>query len=257
MQTQQATLQFFAPVAVAYLAACAAWFGLERIQPQSVRQPATPETNRPRLDFVLCILAIAGVLGIGQIYRAGWLLPAGESPAGRLNWTIDNLLIYSPIAVVLAARRQGLETVYLSARHIAKNILIGIAIGLLAVACYLALRGGLPQFRSVIIEAVSASSLANFTPVFLEGVAMAFGFVRLRWAFGQAAALFIPGVLFALAHVPRGIAEGRTPMEIAAFFLFNVALVPAILYTISRSRDIVWIGMVHYLMDIATGAFAR
>jgi hypothetical protein len=123
------------------------------------------------------------------------------------------------------------------------------------VGCYLALRGEISQFRAVLIEVATISSLGNFVPVFLEGVAVAFGFVRLRWAFGLPVALIVPGLFFALAHVPREINEGRSILVIAAFFVFNSALLPAILYTVDRSRDVVWIGIVHYLMDVATRAF--
>jgi hypothetical protein len=80
---------------------------------------------------------------------------------------------------------------------------------------------------------------------------MAFAFVRLRWVIGTAAAIAIPSLLFAAAHVPGQVEAGRDVVHIAVFFAFNTALPAAILWTVQRSRDVVWIGLVHYLMDIA------
>jgi len=252
---QQATLFFFAPVAVAYLAACVGWLAYERAWPRGWPPPTESESNRPWLDLALCVAACAGILAIGQVYRAGWLLPTGDSWQGRLGWTVDNLIIYSPLALMLLTRRQSAETMYLSAAALPQKIVLGLLLGLLAVACYLTVRGEQQQFGEVLSQALAASSLVNFLPVFLEGVALAYGFVRLRWAIGTTAAVLVPGLIFALAHVPRQIAGERTLAEMAAFFAFNAALVPAILYTVHRSRDVIWIGIVHYLMDIAIRAF--
>jgi hypothetical protein len=56
---------------------------------------------------------------------------------------------------------------------------------------------------------------------------------------------------FALAHVSPFPADAG---ELAAFFVLNAALVPAILYTALRSEDVIWIGLVHYRMDMAIEA---
>jgi hypothetical protein len=251
---QQAEASFFGPTAAAYLAACVGWLIVAALLRK--RWPRNPlETTRPYLDFVLCLAAAGGIFALGSAYRAGWLLPTGDGWQGKLNWTIDNLIIYSPIAIVLLLRRQGPATIFLSTDGLPYKLGSGLVLGVGAVLVYLAARGELDRATSVLTKSIDADNLVNFLPVFLEGVVLAFLFVRLRWAFGLTVALLLPAALFALAHVPRQIEGERTLYEMAAFFVFNTGLVSAILFTVQRSQDIIWMGIVHYLMDIAIEAF--
>jgi len=194
------------------------------------------------------LLAVAGVLGLGELYRHGWLFPATP-----LGWVADNLIIYSPILLVLIARRQRGDTVYLSHRGVHKKVLVGSACALASAAAFLALRGELDRFPGL-FTSWSSKRTADFVPVFLEGVALAFLLVRLQWVWGRAAAVSIPALLFALAHVPSQLAEGRSVAELVAFFAVNTGLVAFVLLVLQRSQDVIWLGLVHYLMDVAIGA---
>ena len=92
-------------------------------------------------------------------------------------------------------------------------------------------------------------------PVYLEGVGLAYVFVRLQWALGSRWAALSPGLLFALAHVPRAMADGEPALSIAVFFLFNTAFVTVLLLVLARYRDVVALGVAHWLMDLAIAAF--
>jgi hypothetical protein len=198
---QTATAFFFAPVAAAYLLACAGWLAFDRFAALA-RDEREARSERPYLDFVLCLAVAGGIFALGAAYRNGWLLPTGRHWSGRCGWLVDNLIIYSPIAAVLAVRRQSAATVFLSARRLPEKIVLGMALGAAGVSLYSALRGEAAFIPSRLLAAVHVDKLVDFVPVFLEGVAMAFGFVRFRWLAGTAAALAVPAVLFALAHVP-------------------------------------------------------
>jgi hypothetical protein len=143
---------------------------------------------------------------------------------------------------------------FLSATRLPEKILLGLLLGTIAITIYSGLRGELVEVPGYLTSAVDVDKLVDFFPVFLEGVALAFAFVRLRWAVGTTAAIAIPSLLFAAAHVPGAIESGRGTTHIAVFFAFNTALPAAILWTIGRSRDVIWIGLAHYLMDIAIRA---
>lgn len=254
--TQQASVFFFLPVVVAYLAACAAWYALDRLRPglwPRPRDEAGPP--RPLVELGLAFAATAGLLAMGQVYRAGLLIPsAGPPVARRMAWIANNLLIYTPIFAVLAWRRQSTETIYLSRAKAWLKLGFGCVTGLACVALFLTLRGELAQWPSVLHRAMDGARLASFAAVFLEGVALAFLLVRLRWAWGARIAVVVPAVLFAAAHVPGEIAEGRSLAEMIAFFALNSVLVAAILVVVQRTRDILWLGVVHYLMDVAIRA---
>jgi hypothetical protein len=244
-ETQTATAFFLGPVAAAYLSVCGLWLLGERCFHLAAAEGPEPNTQRPYFDLLLAILAGAGIFALGAVYRAGWLLPTDSSALGRIGWTVDNLIIYSPIAGVLALRRQGPRTIFLSPARLPIKIGLGLLFGVIAVSIYCGLRGELEAVDGFIAAAARPRALDNFLPVFLEGVALAFAFVRLRWVVGPVAAIVVPAVLFAAAHVPGQAAAGRDLSHMAVFFAFNTALPAAILWTVARSRDVVWMGLVH------------
>jgi hypothetical protein len=251
---QTASLFFFMPVAAAYLAACGGWLIYDRRSHGTVVEPPLPDSDRPVLDFLLTLAAGAGILLLGSVYRQGCLLPTGPTLAGRCCWLVDNLIIFSPIAGVLWLRGQGPSTIFLSARRWFEKVLLGLGLGVASVTIYLALRGEISDLTRVFAASVAPDKLVDFLPVFLEGVGVAFGFVRFRWLVGLAPALIVPAAVFAAAHIPGQLADERTMATIVAFFLFNTSLAATILWVVQRSRDVIWLGMVHYLMDIAIRA---
>ncbi len=254
-EVQAANWSFFLPLIAAYLAASAGWLLVARIKPFFAVAAKVPDFQKNFKDLGFAILAIIGIFLLGQAYRMELLLPtSGESWFYRAFWIIDNLIIYSPIFIVLLLRKHPLSTVFLSPTGLWKKLITGAGLGVLSVIVFLLLRGELARIPDIAAGAVEAERLVSFVPVFLEGVAVAFLFVRLKWAFGLVTALVVPPVLFALAHVPGQIATGMSVMGMISFFFVNSGLVAAILYVVQRSRDVIWIGLVHYLMDIAIEA---
>jgi hypothetical protein len=165
------------------------------------------------------------------------------------------VIIYSPIFILLALRKQSLDTVFLSATDMGRKAAAGSILAVVATVAYLGLRGELANLPGVLRGVVDPENATNFLPVFLEGVVIAFLFVRVRWALGFWPAILLPAVLFAVGHIPRQLAAEESIGTMVAFFAFNTFLPAAILYMIARSRDVVWIGLVHYVMDIAIKAF--
>jgi hypothetical protein len=251
---QTASAYFLLPVAAAYLTICGLWLVYDWRRRMSASEPELPRSEHPYWDLALTVAAAAGILLLGAAYRRGWLLPAAGGVPGRVGWLVDNAIIYSPIAAVLIYRRQSTATVFLSGLRWVEKILLGLALGVVAVAVYCGLRGELGEVPRYLQSAVAGDKVVDFVPVFLEGVALAFAFVRLQWAIGRKAAILIPCLLFAAAHVPGQVESGRDFPHMAVFFAFNTALPAAILSTVARSRDVVWIGLAHYLMDIAIRA---
>lgn len=255
MQTiQEATLYFFGPVTVAYLAAAALLFLLYKLTP-SIWTSTIDRPERPAIDLILGLLAAVTLLLIGNFLRIDKLWAPVTQPWSGLWWIITNLEIYSPIFIVLAWRKQSLTTVYLSYRGVWVKVLVGLVVGLLCSWLFLTLRNEPGRFAEILKSSVQWKSLQNFPAVFLEGLALAFLFVRLQWTLGTRWALLIPSILFALSHVPGAVQQGDSLFTICCFFLLNTALCAVLLRVCQQTRDVIYLGMVHYVMDVTIRAF--
>ena len=255
MQIQQADANFFVPIAAAYASICAGWLLLQRIIPR-LRGPDASPSDRPWLDLAMALVAGVAVLAVGQLWWRGLLLPVPSSGAMReVVATLNHLLVYSPVALVLLLRRQGLATVYLGSGFLLGRAAAGLLLGAVGTVVFHAARTEIHLVPSSLMATADADNLRHFVPVFLEGVGVAFLFVRARAALGLWPAMLIPCLLFALGHVPRQLEGGGSALAMTAFFVFNVSLPMLILATIVRSRDVVWIGVAHYVMNVPSGAF--
>lgn len=254
-EIMQSNAFFMLPITVAYGTICVSWFLLDRRgfswQVDVIRKP-----DKPWLEFVLAIVSVIAVLGVGQLYSHGYLVPTSDRPTlAGLSWMLNNVLIFSPIWLSVVLRKQSLSTVFISKHQLLRKLIFGLAASLLGILVFVLLRQESNRLPEIFRQATTFKSLSNFPAVFFENVALAFLFVRLKWAVGTKWAIVIPSLLFALAHVPGSIAEGDPWGHILAFSLLTSGLTLFILYTAYRSRDIIWLGLVHYLMDIAIKAF--
>jgi hypothetical protein len=251
---QEATLYFFGPVTIAYLAAAALLFLLYKLTP-SPWTSTIERPDRPGLEMLFGLLAAVALLLIGNFMRIDKLWKPDTQPWSGIWWIITNIEIYAPIFIVLAWRKHSLNTVYLSYRGVWVKVLVGLVVGLLCSWLFLALRNEPGRFAEVVTSSVQWRSLQNFPAVFLEGVALAFLFVRLQWTLGTRWALLIPSILFALSHVPGSVQQGESLVTISSFFFLNTALCTVLLRVCQQTRDVIFLGMVHYIMDVTIRAF--
>lgn len=250
-EIQTSTLHFFGPVFAAYTLACAVnwgvwwkypdWWSVEIIKP-----------DKPWADFLMGILAAMGVIGIGRLYSANFLIPrSGNEVIDGWLWMVNNLLIYSPIFLVMIIRRQGLSTAWISLKRLHFKLLTGLVAAMLSLIIFLAFRGEMFRFGSILSSSVRFETFSNFPAIFLEGVAVAFLFVRLSWLWGIRVSIAIPSILFALVHIPGMVAEGDPLIHILIMSVFTCTISIIVLYTCNRTKDVIWLGVVHYLMDVA------
>ena len=247
---------FILPLILAYSSICLSWFGINKMNLSWEAESPEPSTQS-RTDLLLALLASLVVLLIGQLYSAGYLIPrlGLEKLDKLLIWPLNNFLIFSPIFLLLIFRKQKLNTIYLSGTEIIRKLGFGFFASILGVLGFTILRGELERFPEILHSALRIDSLSNFPAVFLENLALAFLFIRLKWATNMKWALAIPAVLFALAHVPASLAEGDPWSHILTFFFLTGSITVLVLYTLYRSKDILWLGLVHYFMDLAIKAF--
>jgi membrane protease YdiL (CAAX protease family) len=170
-------------------------------------------------------------------------------------YALAQLVIWSPLPFALWLRRQRAASAWTGADHLVTRLAVGFVLGCVAVTFFLAARGELSRWPAIAAKAFTWRSLAHAAPVYLEGVGIAYIYVRLQWVVGSSVAALIPAVLFAIAHVPRALDAGESAASIAVFFGFNLVFVTTLLLVLRRYRDVVAVGVVHFLMDLATNAF--
>ncbi len=249
-------LQFFGAIAGGYGTAGLLWIAAARWAPGFPPAEADEyRSNMPWRDLLLALLVAAGILAIGQVYRAGWLIPESSTRWRPLLYNINAILWYVPLFLALLLRRQPTSTIYLTCNGWGRKLLAGVLLGCAAVATYLSVMADWGKAPTVVREIFRVSSLMFLLPVFLEGAAIVYLFVRLRWVGGTALAVLLPSLLFAAAHIPRGLAEGQSFGHLAAYCLLTGSICVFVLIVLHRSRDIIWLGIVHYAMDVAIGAF--
>ncbi|HEX5050597.1 MAG TPA: CPBP family glutamic-type intramembrane protease [Planctomycetota bacterium] len=255
LQEQTATSDFFVPVLLAWTSVLGGLEIARRLRPAVWPAALPPRSERRWLDLGIALGVGFAIVGTGQLWHAGvlrWRWPGAWDHAA---YVLAQLLVWAPMPLAMWLRRQTAASAWTGTRHLPTRIAAGLVLGAVAVTVHLALRGDLPRWPTIVAKATTLRSLAHAAPVYLEGVGLAFLFVRLQWAFGRWLAALVPALLFAAAHVPRGLADGEAPATIAAFFVFNTAFVTALLLVLNRHRDVVALGVAHWLMDLATDAF--
>lgn len=250
---------FLIAITVSYVAACIVMLLMIKYKSAWWTKKITIEEHNSKkyLDFFLSLVAAVSILLIGQLYRHHYLLPETRVKGHfSIAWCINNLIIFSPIFIFLTIRRQPLNSIYLSFKEPGKKILWGIILSVFSCSLYLLLMGRMNEYVSFFLNDLFLPHyLENFPAVFLEAVAGIFVFTRVKNITGTFVAILIAALFFAASHIPSAIKQGDSFLAISIFFVFNTILPSFILYSVIKTRDIIWIGIVHYCMDVAIGAF--
>lgn len=255
LQEQTASASFLVPVVVAW---ASAFLGLEaasRFARTVWPAAATARSGAPRLDLGIALLVATAIIGLGQLWTSGVLRWRWPGEWDHAAYALGQLVIWSPLPLALWLRRQRAASAWTGADHLVLRLAVGFVLGCVAITFYLALRGELSRWPAIAAKACTWRSLAHAAPVYLEGVGIAYLYVRLQWVFGSWVAALIPALLFAIAHVPRAIHGGESAGSIAVFFAFNTVFVTTLLLVLARYRDVVALGVAHWLMDLAIDAF--
>ena len=234
-------------LAVAYGSVCALWWGLNRVLPLW-RSPERPEFTHPWREVGIVLLAVVGVLLLGQLWSRGIRLQAHGTWAPVLE-SVNQLIIFAPIVAVPIIRRQGLASAWIRLDRIGARLAIGLGLALFALLLYSVLEQGAPSWPETIRRVYDPARAHLAVQVFLEDVAIAILFVRIAAAVGARGAVVGVAVLFAAAHVPAMLSGGAVAGEFVGL-LRDFGLGVLVLSTVQRSADIAWVWPVHYALDM-------
>ncbi len=208
-----------------------------------------PHFERPWLEFGLALLALVGVLVIGQIWLRGWLLPETGLWA-VIGSTINQVLIFLPMPLLVVLRRNSMQSMWLPRDRVWLRLGTGVGLAMVLLMVYGVLRTGAAPPVAQMGYVAAPGSLYLLAQVFMEDISIAIVLVRQAAALGgRWRAVVLTGALFAAGHIPTMVAKG---VELAGFgqLLLDACLAMAVIAVLQRARDIWWFWPVHYVMDM-------
>ena len=242
------TISHYHALLIGYTVAMSGWLAIARIFPNLWPRQNAQSFPHPWREVAWALLAMFAVLAIGQLYIRGWLLTA----SGTLKPLIDGInqiLIFSPLFLLLLFRRQSLKTAWLPKDRIWVRLLIGLAIALIAILAFSLALTGSDSWIAILPRVYHAKNISHLIQVLLEDIAIAILFVRFRSALGLRVTIVLVAVLFAAGHIPALLAGGATFGEMSSLLL-DAALGAGILTVLQRSADVWWFWCVHFAMDM-------
>jgi hypothetical protein len=241
------------PLVLAYLVGLGSWLAAQRLlRDVWPREPAA-SFAKPWKEFGIALAGAVGVLVMGQLWSRGIRLPE-EGPLGPVLASINQIVIFAPLLLVLVLRRQPWTSAWLPPGRIATRLLTGLVLGAISVAVYSLLRTGADDPWVLLGRIWRYRNLDDMVQVFLEDVTIAVLFVRLASAVGTRWAAGVVACLFAAGHVPAMLSQHLTWVELLGL-LRDAGLGTVAILVLQRSGDVVWFWCIHFCLDMTQ--FAR
>ena len=200
--------------------------------------------DKPWKEFSYVFISGIGVILIGQLYMAGIRFPSDVIVFESIN----QLLIFSPALLLLFFRYKDSATAWIELKNSPRKILLGLSLALIAIFIY-SLVGSERSFLAIIKDTYSFTNIPHLVQVLLEDILIAMLFIRLKKATSLNLALIVVSSLFAAGHIPAMISKGFPISEFYGLFL-DAGLGLFLIYTINKTKDILWFWMVHFAMDM-------
>jgi len=201
--------------------------------------------GRPWLELAMLAIGIAGVIGVGQLYVRGMLLPE----EGEFFQSANQILIFAPAIVVLVLLGSFWRKNFLPLNGAAGGLLLGAVLALAAFTAFVAARHGIGAWPELGRQVVQPENISIAVQVLLEDILIAALAARLVAATNWMAAIAATAGLFAAAHIPAMLAEGAQMAELTTLAL-DTGLGVMVIGAIIVSRNIWWFWPVHAVMDL-------
>lgn len=237
----------YAAVFAAYAASLGGWYLVTRARPALWVAQEPTRFERPGRELLWALLAAVGVIALNFAYHAhafAWLQPLGKGVA----FAISLLLIWSPVFLVLALRRQGPETCLVSPRGWWKKLAWGVVASAVGVAAFLLVRQGDTAAR--LARALSAPRPLPLFQSLLQFFGFGFLLVRLGAVMGRGRASVLVGALYGVVKYPLYLgpyALGWGPAT--ALVAFSAAVAAAVIWLVYDRQDLVVPAIVHVFLD--------
>ncbi len=233
---------------VGYGTALVGWLVMARIFPDLWPKQDPIIFTHPWREIGWALLSVVAVLVVGQLYIRGWLFPSVGMFKSLLE-ALNQIIIFSPLFLLLLLRKHSLSTAWLPTSRIWAHILVGIGLASIAMLAFTIARTDSRSWVEVIQLVYQPTNLAHLVQVFLEDIAIAILFVRFRSALSLKTTTILVAALFAAGHIPALLAGGAVFGQLTSLLL-DAGLGVAIIAVVQRSSDVWWFWCVHFAMDM-------
>lgn len=235
---------------LAYAIVTGLWFLIFRFFKTPWSNGTSIHFKKPWLEFIYAIAAVVVILGIGQLYIRDMLLPNVGNYYNNYIDALNQLLIFSPALLLIAIRKQSVETIWLPKSKILIRLVLGLIFASIALLVYWLVRKDAASLGSIFVNTFHLKNISHLVQVFLEDITIALIFVRLAAWIGRKWTIGIVAILFAAAHIPSLLSNGATTYELGSLF-FDAFIGVVVLSAVSKSRDVWWFFIVHFVLDMS------
>ena len=230
----------------AYLTAAGIWFLVYYFTRSPWEHKKTISFKESWLEFIYGVIAVLVILGMGQLYIREMLIPTNGS---QYLDALNQLLIFSPAIILILIRKHSARTIWLPGPKLLVRLAIGLAIAVSSLFVYWIFRKNAPGFVTMLSDIYHPKNISYALQIFMEDITIALLFVRISAWIGRRWSLFIVALLFAAGHIPAMISTGYSFPELGSLFI-DAFLGVIILAAVSKSQDIIWFFMVHFVLDM-------
>jgi hypothetical protein len=245
--------EHYPALVIAYLVGLGGWLATNRWWLRAWPLGPVEGFAKPWKEFGIALIGVFGVLVMGQLWSRGIRLPE-RGAFGPILSSINQILIFAPILLVLVLRRQSWTTAWLPSARIVTRLLAGLVLAAMAVTTYSLLRDGADAPWVILGRIWRYDNVDKMVQVFLEDLTIAILFVRLASSIGSRWAVVIVAGLFAAGHIPAMLSGGANLSELSGL-MRDAGLGIAVIFVLQRSRDILWFWCLHFCLDMTQ--FAR
>jgi hypothetical protein len=245
--------EHYPALVIAYLVGLGGWLVTSRWWLPIWPLEPVEDFAKPWREFGIAVAGGVGILVMGQLWSRGIRLPE-QGVFGPILGSINQLLVFAPILLVVLLRRHPWATAWLPSGRVVPRLLAGLALSAVAVTTYSLLREGTDAPWVLFGRIWRYENADKMVQVFLEDLTIAVLFVRLAGSIGTRWAVVLVACLFAVGHIPAMIAGGASASELSGL-LRDAGLGIAVILVLQRSRDVVWFWCLHFCLDMTQ--FAR
>ncbi len=245
-------MDYYQILAISYFSVFGLWWALYSKSLKFLYPAGQHKIQRPWVQTGLVLLAAVLVIAIGWLYSKGFLVPEYRLGSVRLSECLNQMIIFSPIPLMIMLSRQTFHSAWLPWRYAGPRLALGLALGLIAIFIFYALSSA-RHIDDILLDVFHLQNAHLAVQIFLEDLAIALLLSRLSSALSAKSfvlAILAVAVLFSVGHIPASLESGVPVSQIFVRSTFDAGLTFAAGFTLYKSKDFLWLFPIHYSMDM-------